>query len=222
MPTEDQLVRDIAVEVPGATAVFRRHKIDFCCKGGVPLTQAAAARGVDVRSLIEELSQLQAEEVAAPSGTAELIPFILERYHEVHRQEFPEAIRMARRVEAVHRESPDCPHGLGDLLAMMAHELDEHQAKEEAVLFPAMLNNAPFDLRFPIQRMLTEHEDLGEQLETLMHLTTDFVPPAGACTTWRALYAACQKLDTDLRMHMHLETNILFPRFSDAPGRAEA
>ena len=102
MTTEDQLVRDIAVEVPGATAVFRRHKIDFCCKGGVPLSEAAATRGVDIASLIAELSGLQGETVEAPTETAELIPYILERYHEVHRQEFPEAIRMARRVEAVH------------------------------------------------------------------------------------------------------------------------
>ncbi len=214
MTTEDQLVRDIAVEVPGATAVFRRHKIDFCCKGGVPLSEAAATRGVDVNSLIAELSGLRGEAVEAPSETPDLIAYILERYHEVHRREFPEAIRMARRVEAVHRDSPDCPQGLGDLLAVMAHELDEHQAREEAVLFPAMLNGAPFDLSFPIRRMLMEHDDLGDQLETLGKLTTDFLPPPGACTTWRALYAACQKLDTDLRMHMHLENNVLFPRFS--------
>lgn len=215
MTTQDQLVRDIAVELPGATAVFRRHKIDFCCKGGVPLKEAAEHRGVDVGAVINELDALQGEDSDAPSETRELIPYILTRYHEVHLREFPEAIRMARRVEAVHREAAECPHGLGDLLALMAHELEEHQHKEEQVLFPAMLNDAPLDLTFPIGRMLMDHEDLGEQLETLGQLTTDFIPPPGACTTWRALYAACQKLDTDLRMHMHLENNILFPRFSN-------
>lgn len=213
MFTQDQLVRDIAVQLPGATAVFRKHKIDFCCKGGVPLAEAAQSRGIAVAVLLDTLNGLQPVKQEAPDETNELIPYILERYHEVHRQEFPEAIRMARRVEAVHRESPDCPQGLGDLLAIMAHELDEHQMKEEMMLFPAMLNNAPFDLHFPIQRMLMDHDDLGEQLETLGQLTTSFEPPPGACTTWRALYAACQKLDTDLREHMHLENNILFPRF---------
>jgi regulator of cell morphogenesis and NO signaling len=200
--------------VPGATAVFRRYKIDFCCKGAVPLSEAAAARGVEIQSVIEDLKALQGEDVEAPLETTALIPHIIERYHDVHRAEFPEAILMARRVEAVHRDSLNCPHGLGDLLAIMAHELDEHQAIEEQMLFPAMLSGQ-YDLTHPVARMMSDHEDLGAQLETLAQLTTDFIPPDGACTTWRALYAACQKLDTDLRVHMHLENNILFPRFAD-------
>ena len=35
----------LAVAQPGATAVFRRHKLDFCCGGHVPLATAAAADG---------------------------------------------------------------------------------------------------------------------------------------------------------------------------------
>ena len=217
MFTQDQLVRDIAVQLPGATAVFRRHKIDFCCKGGVPLAEAAQGRGVDLAALLDALNGLRPAAREAPDATTELIPYILERYHEVHRQEFPEAIRMARRVEAVHSDSPDCPHGLGDLLAIMAHELDEHQMKEETMLFPAMMNDATLDLNFPIQNMLMDHDDLGEQLESMARLTAGFEPPPGACTTWRALYAACRKLDADLREHLHLENNILFPRFVTRP-----
>lgn len=215
MNMQDALVKDIAIAVPGATAVFRRYKIDFCCKGGVPLSEAAATRGVELKNVVDDLAALKGEDVEAPKATEALIPYIIERYHDVHRAEFPEAIRMARRVEAVHRESPNCPHGLGDLLAIMAHELDEHQAIEEQMLFPAMLTGQ-YDLTHPVARMMSDHEDLGVQLETLAKLTTDFVPPDGACTTWRALYAACQKLDTDLRVHMHLENNILFPRFVNA------
>jgi regulator of cell morphogenesis and NO signaling len=214
MTMQDTLVKDIAVTVPGATAVFRRYKIDFCCKGGVPLSEAAATRGVDLNSVLNDLSALKGGEGEAPDATEALILYIVERYHDVHRAEFPEAIRMARRVEAVHRDSPACPHGLGDLLAIMAHELDEHQAIEEQMLFPAMLGGQ-YDLTHPVARMMSDHEDLGAQLETLAQLTTDFIPPVGACTTWRALYTACQKLDTDLRVHMHLENNILFPRFAD-------
>lgn len=215
MSMQDTLVKDIAIEIPGATAVFRRYKIDFCCKGGVPLSEAAAARGVEVQSVIADLTALQGADIEAPLVTEALIPYIIERYHQIHLAEFPEAIRMARRVEAVHRDSPDCPKGLGDLLAIMAHELEEHQALEERVLFPAMLGGH-HDLTHPVARMMSDHQDLGEQLETLAKLTTDFVPPPGACTTWRALYAACQKLDTDLRLHMHLENNVLFPRFVGA------
>src|SRR5690606_5161162 len=208
------LVRDIAIERPGATAVFRRHKIDFCCNGGVPLAEAAARRGVELDALEDELVRLQPVQAAAPTDVDALIDHILERYHEVHRAEFPEAIRLARRVEAVHRDKPDCPHGLADHLTFMFGDLDGHQRKEEQVLFPMMRQGGSPMIGFPIARMMAEHEEVGEQLERLAELTTDFVPPPGACTTWRALYQACRKIDEDLREHMHLENNILFPQFA--------
>src|SRR3989344_3369539 len=52
---------------------------------------------------------VQLPEAASPSA---LIDHILARYHEVHRQQLPELIRMARRVEAVHRDNPHVPAGL--------------------------------------------------------------------------------------------------------------
>lgn len=214
MNLQRQPVRDIAVGIPGATGVFRRHKIDFCCNGAAPLAEAAARRGLDPEALEAELRDLTGEaDVTAPAETRELIAHILERYHEVHRREFPEAIRMARRVETVHAGKDDCPHGLGDLLALMFDELEDHQQKEEAILFPMMLSGGGPMLLGPIARMVLEHEELGRQLEDMDRLTDGFTPPDAACTTWRALYAACAKLDEDLREHVHLENNILFPRF---------
>jgi len=72
-------------------------------------------------------------------GIAGLIAHILFRYHETHRREFPEAIRLARKVEAAHVAEPECPRGLGDHLAFMADDLESHQQREEQVLFPMIL-----------------------------------------------------------------------------------
>lgn len=213
MPLETTLVRDIAIERPGATAVFRRHKIDFCCNGGVPLAEAAARRGVELKAIAQELEALNPGAGEVANDPQPLIAHILERYHETHRREFPEAIRLARRVEAVHRDKPDCPHGLADHLSIMFDDLEGHHQKEERMLFPMMLAGGRGMIGLPIARMMAEHEDVGGQLEQLAQLTTDFVPPPGACTTWRALYQACRKLDEDLREHMHLENNVLFPQF---------
>ena len=47
----------------------------------------------------------------------------------------------------------------------------------------------------------------------LDRLTGGGVPPQGACNTWRALFAGTRKLAEDLQEHMHIENNILFPRF---------
>ena len=43
-------------------------------------------------------------------------------------------------------------------------------------------------------------------------------PPAGACNTWRALYAGIAQLHDDLINHIHLENNVLFPQFEAQPA----
>ena len=152
----------------------------------------------------------------ANAGPAALIDHIVRRYHEVHRAQFPAAISLARRVEAVHQDHPRCPRGLADHLAITADHLMSHQGREEAVLFPMMLAGGHPMIRHPVARMEEEHRDVDEQLLRLAVLTTDFTPPVDACGTWRALYRACHEIAHDLREHMRLENDILFPRFVPA------
>ncbi|MFC3070232.1 hemerythrin domain-containing protein [Phenylobacterium soli] len=148
-----------------------------------------------------------------PASAEALIGHVLERYHDVHRAEFPEAIRLARKVEAVHAGVAEAPRGLADHLALMFDDLEAHQQREERVLFPAMLNGGCMVVRHPIQRMMAEHEDVEAQLATLRQLSNGYVAPDDACRTWRALYAACRKLDEDLVEHMRIENEELFPLF---------
>ena len=153
--------------------------------------------------------------------TEDLIVHILRRYHEVHRHDFPEAIRLSRRVDAAHGDHPARVGALTDHLTLMARDLDEHQQKEERVLFPIMLVGGAPMIRFPIARMLEEHDDVEDQLRGLEQMTDGFQPPPDACGTWRGLYRLCDKIHEDLREHMRLEGDVLFPRFLDgqAAGR---
>jgi regulator of cell morphogenesis and NO signaling len=70
--------------------------------------------------------------------------------------------------------------------------------------------------------MRSEHLAHGAQLERLAELTADHTAPAGACTTWQALYAGTRQFQDDLMEHIHLENNLLFPRVEGGragPGR---
>lgn len=204
----------IAVGLPGSTAIFRRHKLDFCCGGNVRLDEACAQKQLDADTVLTELLALDRDSGASePESPAALIDHILARYHEVHRQQLPELVRMARRVEAVHRDNPNVPVGLADLLEAMQAELFDHMAKEEMILFPMLkAGGSPF-AGGPIAVMRMEHTSHGEQIAKLMAMTTDATPPAGACTTWRALYAGIAQLVDDLMEHIHLENNRLFTEF---------
>ena len=216
-PTADQAIGQIAVALPGATAVFRRLKLDFCCGGQISLRQAVQDKQLDLDAVLRELGSLQRSDALPETPTpAALIDHILARYHAVHREQLPELIRMARRVEAVHRDHPQVPAGLADLLEQAEGELLEHMQKEEEILFPALKGGQSALAAYPILVMRDEHTSHGEMLEQLMALTHDAVPPAGACNTWRALYAGIGQLGDDLINHIHLENNVLFPQFEAA------
>lgn len=219
----DQSIGQLAVELPGATAVFRRLKLDFCCGGHLSLTEAAQAKGLVPDSVLAELAALQRPGMApAAAEPGELIDHIVSRYHDVHRAQLPELIRMAHRVEHVHGGKPGVPAGLGAFLETMEQELTTHMHKEEAILFPMLkAGGNPFVVH-PIGMMRAEHVDHGAALEQLNALTNGANPPAGACNTWRALYAGVAQLRDDLIDHIHLENNVLFPQFEAATKASTA
>jgi len=115
----------------------------------------------------------------------------------------------------VHAGQPDVPAGLAAHLEQMETELLDHMEKEESVLFPMLKRGDHPMVRHPIAMMRHEHVEHGAALERLDQLTHEQQSPAGACTTWRALYAGLAQLKDDLIAHIHLENNVLFPHFED-------
>ena len=193
----------IAAFLAGTTGVLWRERPDACrdCRAepaGNPSSLVAESAGPDA--------------AAAPEETAALIRHILERYHEAHRREVPELIRLARRVEAAHRDHPDAPLGLAGLLSRVESEMEQHLQKEELGLFPMILEGHA-DLAPAIAIMRDDHDDHSLRLRQIEALTHDFTPPGNACKTWRALYAGTRKLADDLTAHIDLENHVLFPRF---------
>lgn len=215
-------VGDIATTLPGATAVFRKYKIDFCCNGDLTLDAAARRRGVDLAELEGKLSALSAgaTDDAEPAAmeSNELIEYIRTSYYEVHRLALPELIKLSRKVEAVHRDNPKVPAGLADVLQTLGSKLELHMSKEEATLFPAMREAGGNDLATAIGELRHEHDDQGAALHRMESLTDDFTLPEGACRSWQALYVGVSQLTEDLMEHIHLENNVLFPRFAAPEG----
>jgi regulator of cell morphogenesis and NO signaling len=209
----DLPLSEIAQLLPGATAVFRRHKLDFCCGGAVTLRDAARERGIEADEVEHQLQGLAAGAAAASTEPHALIEYILTRFHDTHRRELPELIDLAQRVEARHAGHPDVPRGLAAMLQNIAAELESHMQKEEQVLFPMMRAGGAPMIVHPIAVMRHEHEEHGARLRRLEALTHDSVPPADACTSWIALYAGTRKLVDDVMQHIHLENNVLFPQF---------
>lgn len=140
----------------------------------------------------------------------QLINHIFTRFHQQHREQLPELIRLARRVEQVHGSQPACPNGLAEHLEDMQQELESHMLKEEQILFPMLRRGEQQLARGPISVMRFEHEQHEQGLSTLYKLTQNLTLPAGACRTWQALYEQATLFCVDLEEHIRLENDILF------------
>src|SRR4051812_39818996 len=87
-------VRELAVGEPGATRIFEKLKIDYCCGGARSLEAACEVAGVmteDVWQLLEEARQSQAtSDERMDFQTApltELVRYILDKHHVFTKEE---------------------------------------------------------------------------------------------------------------------------------------
>lgn len=218
-----QTVAEIAATVPGATAVFHKHGIDFCGGGDQPIGAAAVALGLDPALIeAEVLSNVgSGAEPPAEVSTPALVKAIVNRYHDGHRRDLEELLVLSQRVETVHAEHPDCPLGLITLLSDVRAELYPHMQKEEQILFPMMLAGGSPLIIGPITCMVGEHDEFASQLARLEALSNTFQAPPGACGTWKALYRSLAHFAEEAREHVHMENNVLFPRFAAVAPRAK-
>ncbi len=207
---------ELAVTYPAAARVFHRHRLDFCCGGRRPLEEVCRERDLDP---LDILRLIETEDRAVPdtprwdeAPLPALVEHIVHNYHDRLREQLPDLLQMARRVEAKHGDKPSCPNGLASHIEAMQDSVLAHLRKEEQILFPMIVAGMGGRAAAPVHVMELEHEHHREDLLTLRRLTDDLTPPEEACTTWRALYRGLQQLELELMEHIHLENNVLFRR----------
>lgn len=216
MDYRNQSLGALAIAIPRASKLFRDYDLDFCCGGKQTLERAASRKELDLDKLESELAALAADPVDTRdwclAPLAEIIDYILPRFHQRHREQLSELVLMAEKVERVHGDKPTCPRGLAKQLNLIRLDLENHMMKEEQILFPLIKQGMGQQAAGPISVMEHEHDEAGEQLEVVKFLTNNVTPPEGACNTWQALYNGINTFISDLMEHIHLENNLLFPR----------
>lgn len=222
-------VGNIAARVPQAAAVFEALHLDYCCNGARRLRDAcddAGLRPEDVVARIVDAQRVPTKALVdwSAAGASALIRHLVDTHHVYTRDSFERLGALMAKVLARHGDAHPGLAQIASALGALREELIPHLSREEAVLFPYIrevearraaskpLGPVPFgSVRNPIQAMNREHEGAGRILAELEARTSGYRPPPEACASWRALYEGMRALQLDLHMHIHLESNVLFP-----------
>ena len=234
-------VRELAVNVPGATRIFENLGIDYCCGGHRTLTDACDKSKL---SPAEVVKQLEAAERAVNPGDklrdwqteslASLSAYIIDTHHYFTKQELARLEKLLDKVCSRHGENHPELFSLRGAFEHLKQDLIPHMLKEEQVLFPyvARMEEAvsegravppPFfvTVQNPVRMMTSEHETAGDLLAEMRRLTDGYTVPPDACISFQTLYQALREFEADLHQHIHLENNILFPRAVEMESQAE-
>ena len=149
----------------------------------------------------------------APQETSALIDHILGRYHDAHREELAFLVSLARKIESVHADHPQVPHGLGDVLERLFLDMEAEMQREEDEIFPLMRDGSALP-GGSLDAMRADHARHADIFAEAIALTGGLSLPDDACRSWATLYAALEKFGSDLRAHLQLEDEVLIPRFA--------
>jgi regulator of cell morphogenesis and NO signaling len=235
-----QTVREIAVGLPGATRIFEKLGIDYCCGGTRPLTEACLAAEVSPETVV---ALLEEADNSVPNSTpgrdwstaplSDLAAYIVTKHHGFTREELTRLSNLLAKVGSVHGENHPELRELQAIFQELKEELTSHMHKEEQILFPYIENleaavergelvPTPFfgTVRNPVRMMMQEHDDAGQALRGLRQASSNYQIPPDGCISFRTLYQALEEFEKDLHQHIHLENNILFPRAAELEAGA--
>lgn len=204
--------------------IFSQYGIDFCCGGGITLDRAISRFNADEDALLNTLLALDGNTITNDGLTElalpDLLNYIEATHHTFVRDKAPLLVEYSQKMVRAHGENHSEIKPLAGWIAALVDDLMPHLMKEEQILFPAILglhNQVESQTCFghisnPINAMQYEHDDALQIMEKISELTNGFQPPEHACTTWRVCYASLAEFDTDLKQHIYIENNVLFPK----------
>ncbi|MBC8014833.1 MAG: iron-sulfur cluster repair di-iron protein [Sporomusaceae bacterium] len=228
--TGTQAVGTIVVEFPQAAEIFKKHRIDFCCGGDKLLAVAAKELNLDVDTVVEELNQAYITIEASNQKNEEkdwrqvplsqLIDHIVATHHVYLQRELPQISEFVTKILRVHGVAHSELSKVHKLFHTLKMELEQHLITEEEVLFPLIkeYEKTPSSLLLGKIKEVThaienEHEQAGDVIKELRKITNQYNLPSDACTSYRLAYQKLEEMESDIFQHIHLENNILHPRF---------
>jgi regulator of cell morphogenesis and NO signaling len=220
--TKDRTLAEVVNLEPGATRVLESFGLDYCCGGRRRLDDACATIDVDPADVLDAIADLgpSPTEDWTSMAPAELVDHLEATHHAYLHTELGRLDALLDKVIGAHGARHVELDGIAATYRVMRDDLEPHLQKEERVLFPMIRELASATARptfhcgsvtNPISVMMTEHDRVGELLESLRSMTGDYTAPADGCASYRALFDGLAQMEADTHLHVHKENNLLFP-----------
>lgn len=225
--TGSETVGEIVTAFPGASNLMKEYKIDFCCGGSRPLSEALRQKGIDEKTFLEELNRLHQQALQKQQQNvdwrnaplADLIDHIVQNHHAYLLKELPLLSEFVTKIFRVHGAAHPELAQLHRLFHQMKTDLEQHLVEEEEKVFPLIKEAEQSGTREAfrkavetIAKMEDDHSAVGELLKEMREITDDYRLPEGACRTYTLTFQKLEELESDMFQHIHLENNVLFPR----------
>jgi len=229
-PLEKTTIGEFVAQDFRTAAVFSKYGIDFCCKGQRTIAEVCEKKNINPVELLEELDTVLSTKTDAgidfKSWPLDLLADYIEKTHHRYVEEKTQVLLpFLDKLCSVHGSNHPELFKINELFKGCATELAKHMKKEELILFPFIkkmvqasidketIQKAPFgSVENPIAMMMEEHDTEGERFRKIASLSNNYTPPEDACNTYRVTFAMLNEFEQDLHKHIHLESNILFPK----------
>ena len=226
--TPESTVGDIVSADYRTAEIFEKHGIDFCCGGKVPLADVCLEKGLNIAVLTNEIESLRHEPIGRSQNYSVwelpfLADYIVNTHHGYLKENDEQIASYTRKIAGVHGSRHPEVIQIAAIFQKIAHDMVGHLQEEEEVLFPAIkradaaraAGNVPEandreTIRNSLIRLLREHEEIGEAVHAIRHLSKEYAIPADACNTFMITYQKLKEFEDNLHKHVHLENNILF------------
>lgn len=219
MELKEKTIGDYVAENFRTAAIFKKYGIDFCCRGGRTIEATCEAKKLNPAPIYEDLANVQKglapEEDFNSWDLVTLTDYIKEIYHEYFQEKSIYLLQFLDKLCRVHGERHPELYQINELFTLSSQNLIVNLRDKEDNLFPKILKNE--EITDEIKSLISKYQKVYhteiERFNEITKISSNYTPPEGACATYKVAFQMLDEFNENLQLYIHLENNILFPKF---------
>jgi regulator of cell morphogenesis and NO signaling len=208
----------LAEVIPFSTRVLKKKEVNACCRpkkrGGVPgdPRETGGSLPVELARISPVGERAIGDWIDRP--LRDLVLYIVESFHRPLGVKLLNLETLVGMVTESHsEENRGASRRLYTAFAKLRDEVLDHLFKEEDIIFPWIASGNGRSAADLVDDLGTQHKVIAVQLKTVITLAEEFArDDHRMCDGIAALCATLGEVETVLSDHIHMETNLLYPR----------